>query len=90
MLNFHAVDRDDASDGTGNVRHIARHGVTTEEVEQVLRSAAARDETSRSSARRVRFGWTTTGKFLMVAYKLKQGRTLTVVRPTTAYEVPPH
>lgn len=89
MVVFQAVEWDDAADPGGNVRHVAAHGLTPEEVEEVLDDPNGSDDVSRSSGRPVRFGRTSTGKFVMVAYEVKRGRTITVVRPITAYEVRP-
>lgn len=89
MVKFDAVEWDDAADPRGNVAHIARHELTPEEVESVLVSPNARDGTSRSSARKTLFGWTDSGRFIMIAYKLKQTRTSITVRPITAYDVDP-
>jgi hypothetical protein len=89
VVKFNAVQWDDESDPTGNVAHIAEHGLTTEEVESVLRNPNAREEMSRSSGRKVLFRWTNTNRFIMVAYKLKQTRSTIAVRPITAYPVDP-
>jgi uncharacterized DUF497 family protein len=75
-------DLDD--DPGGNVQHCAEHGVTKEEVEEVLDNASDSD-TSRSSGRPVAFGDTKTGKHLMVVFEEIDGDT---VYPVTAYEVP--
>ncbi len=75
-------DPDDEPDG--NVQHCAEHGVTPEEVDEVLESAVDAD-ISRSSGRPVVFGDTRTGRHLMVVYKNVDAVT---VYPVTAYEVP--
>ena len=75
-------DMDD--DPEGNVFHCAEHGVTKEEVEEVLESMSDSD-VSRSSSRPVVFGNTSTGRHLMVAYEEIDEDT---VYPVTAYEVP--
>lgn len=56
-------DLDDDPDG--NVRHCAEHGVTKEEVEQVLQNIRDVD-VSRSSGRPIVFGDTSAGRHLMV------------------------
>ncbi len=71
-------DRDDDPDG--NVQHCA----TKEEVEDVLENPLDED-TSRSSGRPVAFGYTSTGRHLMVVYEQIDADT---VYPVTAYEVP--
>ncbi len=63
--------------------HIAAHGVTREEFEEVVCDP---DDVcaSRSSGRPIAFGETSTGKYLGCVYELLDDAT---VRPVTAYEV---
>jgi uncharacterized DUF497 family protein len=75
-------DLDDDPDG--NVQHCVEHGVTKEEVEEVLQNATDAD-IIRSSGRPVVFGDTSTGRHLMVVYEDIDTNT---VYPVTAYEVP--
>jgi len=75
-------DRDDDPDG--NVQHCAKHGVTKEEVEDVLENPSDED-ISRSSGRPVAFGDTREGRHLMVVYEQVDDDT---VYPVTAYDVP--
>jgi hypothetical protein len=75
-------DLDDDPDG--NVQHCAEHGVTKEEVEEVLQNPTDAD-TSRSSGLPVVFGDTSMGRHLMVVYEEIDADT---VYPVTAYEVP--
>jgi uncharacterized DUF497 family protein len=75
-------DLDDDPDG--NVQHCAEHGVTKEEVEEVLQNPEDSD-VSRSSGRPVVFGHTSTGRHLMVVYEEADPDT---VYPITAYDVP--
>jgi uncharacterized DUF497 family protein len=75
-------DLDDDPDG--NVQHCADHGVTKDEVEEVLHNATDAD-ISRSSGRPVAFGDTSTGRHLMVAYEEVDADT---VYPETAFDVP--
>ncbi len=75
-------DLDDDPDG--NVQHCAEHGVTKDEVEEVLQNAEDAD-ISRSSGRPVVFGDTSAGRHLMVVYEEIEPDT---VYPITAYEVP--
>jgi len=70
-------------DPNGNVRHIAEHDVTKEEVEEVLENFIG-IETSRSSGRPVAFGETSTGRLIAVVYEEVDEDT---VYPVTAYEV---
>lgn len=90
MIRFDAILWDDAADPTGNVRHVAAHGVTPAEVESVLRNANAEDGVSRTTGRKMAFGWTDTGKFLAVAYTVKQTRSTVALYPVTAYPVDPY
>jgi uncharacterized DUF497 family protein len=75
-------DLDDDPDG--NVQHCAEHGVTKDEVEEVLQNAEDSD-ISRSSGRPVVFGDTSTGRHLMVVYEEVEPD---MVYPITAYDVP--
>lgn len=75
-------DLDDDPDG--NVQHCAAHGVTKEEVEEVLENATDTD-ISRSSGRPGVFGDTSAGRHLMVVCEEIDADT---VYPVTAYEVP--
>jgi uncharacterized DUF497 family protein len=67
----------------GNLHHIAEHGVTRDEVEQVLRNPIA-VESSRSSGRPIAFGETDTGRLIAVIY---EGISDDTAYPVTAYEV---
>ena len=75
-------DLDD--DPEGNVRHCRDHGVTKEEVEEVLGRPTDID-ISRSTGRPVAFGETRNGRQIMVVYEEVDAAT---VYPITAYEVP--
>jgi uncharacterized DUF497 family protein len=83
-MPFDSVIWDLDDDPEGNVHHCAEHGVTKEEVEEVLENATDAD-VSRSSGRPVVFGDTTTGRHLLVVYEEIDEHT---VYPVTAYEVP--
>ena len=76
-------DLDDDPDG--NVRHVADHGVTKEEVEEVLQRPSGIDS-SRSSDRPIVFGWTSAGRFLVVVFEEIDRDT---AYPVTAYDVEP-
>ncbi len=76
-------DLDD--DPEGNVQHIAEHGITKDEVEQVLENPEG-IESSRSSGRPIAFGETSTGRIIAVVYEEIDQDT---VYPITAYEVEP-
>jgi uncharacterized DUF497 family protein len=83
-MPYHTIVWDLDDDPDGNVQHCAEHGVTMEEVEQVLQRSTDAD-LSRSSGRPVVFGDTNTGRHLMVVYETIEADT---VYPITAYEVP--
>jgi len=65
-MRFDSILWDLDDDPDGNVQHCAGHGVTKEEVEEVLQDAEDGD-VSRSSGRPVVFGSTRMGRYLMVA-----------------------
>lgn len=75
-------DLDD--DPAGNVQHCLEHGVTKDEVAEVLQNPTDTDR-SASSGLPVAFGDTTTGRHLMVVYEEVDDET---VYPITAYDVP--
>ena len=79
-------DLDDEPDG--NVQHIAEHGVTVDEVEDVLHDSRSRVGRSRRSGRPQVFGWTSTGKFITVIWE-EVSDDPRMIYPVTAYEVPP-
>ncbi len=70
----------------GNVRHVAEHGITMEEVEEVLLNENNPVGESRSSGRPITFGETSTGKRIAVVWEQASDNPL-VIRPMTAYEV---
>ena len=79
-------DLDD--DPEGNIQHIAEHGITQEEVEEVLNDPRSSFGVSESSGLPMAFGWTSTGRHLTVVFERVEADPPTV-RPVTAYEVPP-
>ena len=83
-MPFDCVLWDLDDDPDGNVQHCAEHGVTPDEVEEVLDNPTDHD-VSRSSGKPVVFGDTSAGRHLMVVYELVDDG---VVYPITAYEVP--
>jgi hypothetical protein len=78
----------DANDPDGNVGHIAEHGLTPEEVDSVLINPTNPTAVSRSSGNPAVFGWTMTGRYIIVVYEEVMDDPRTVY-PITAYEVPP-
>lgn len=79
-----AIVWDLEGDPEGNVQHCAEHGISKEEVEDVLQNPLDGD-VSRSSGRPVVFGETSAGRHLMVVYEEIEVDT---IYPITAYEVP--
>ena len=67
----------------GNVEHIAEHGLTPEDVEEVVQNPRSTDK-SRSSGRPVATGYTPDGRYVFVVYELMDDVTVYVV---SAYEV---
>ncbi len=67
----------------GNVEHIAEHGLTLEDVEEVLLSPLDRD-ISRSTGLPIVFGFTPDGRYILVVYEQIDEVT---IYPVTAYEV---
>jgi uncharacterized DUF497 family protein len=84
-MAYSAVLWDLDDDPEGNVQHILLHGITKEEVEEVLERSEA-TEISRSSGRPIAFGETRTGRLIVVVYEQIDDDT---VYPVTAYEVEP-
>ena len=82
LYEFIIWDLDDDPDG--NVQHCEEHGVSKDEVEEVLENISDAD-ISNSSDRPVVFGDTTAGRHLMVVFEEIDSDT---IYPVTAYEVP--
>ncbi len=74
-------------DRMGNVRHIADHDVTPDEVEEVLNDRHSRTAYSESSGRPITFGWTSEGRYLAVVWELVEEEPLRAY-PITAYPAP--
>lgn len=68
----------------GNVQHCLQHGVTKEEVEDVVRSLSSRHGISRTSGLPAIFGDTRAGRHLIVVYEAIDDDT---IYPITAYDV---
>lgn len=79
-------DLDD--DAEGNVQHIAAHDLTKAEVEDVLTNPRNPTTESRSSGEPATFGWTDTGRYILVVWEHVDDDPMTI-KPITAYEVPP-
>jgi hypothetical protein len=74
-------------DPHGNFQHIAEHGITPEEVEEVLNDRHSQTAQSASSGRPITFGWTAAGRYLAVVWELADEEPLTLY-PVTAYPAP--
>ena len=74
-------------DVDGNVRHIAEHDVTPDEVEEILNDRQSRTAHSASSGRPITFGWTAQGRYLAIVWELVEEDPLAIY-PITAYPVP--
>ena len=68
----------------GNVEHIAGHGITPEEVREVMENDGCEHGVSESSAEPLVMGYTKAGRFLVVVYEQVDDIT---VKPITAYEL---
>lgn len=77
-------------DPEGNYWHICveGHGLTRDEVEELLGAAYPGEAASHSSGRPVVFGWTSTGKYVVVVYD-DVSAPIPTVYPVTAYEATP-
>ena len=83
-MSFLRLLWDHPDDPSGNVQHIAEHGLEIEHVEEVL--ANPTDEgVSRSSGQRCLWGYTLENLYVIVVYEEIDDDAIRVV---TAYEVP--
>ena len=67
----------------GNVQHIAEHGLTPEDVEEVLFNPVGHD-LSRTTGLPIVFGFTANRRYILVVYEQVDGIT---IYPITAYDV---
>lgn len=67
----------------GNVEHIADHGLTPEDVEEVVFNPVDRD-VSQTSGLPIVFGFTPDGRYILVVYEQVDDVT---IYPVTAYDV---
>jgi uncharacterized DUF497 family protein len=74
-----------------NTEHVERHGVTPQEVDEVLASPSSRviDNPSPTSNRPAIFGYTNEGRPLLIAYDLLDDDVPRRIYPITAYEPEP-
>ncbi len=83
-MNIFRILWDDPDDPDGNVQHIADHGLTIEDVEEVL-SDPTSEGVSASTGRPCVWGYTQEDVYIIVVYEEIDQDTIRVV---TAYEVP--
>jgi hypothetical protein len=74
---------DDPDHLDGNVAHIAEHGLTPDEVEDVLLNSSLEIVGSAATKRPGRFGRTTTGRYIVVFWDIASDEPH-VVYPVTA------
>jgi hypothetical protein len=75
-------------DPYGNYVHIVvEHGVSQDEVDDVVCNPTNPTTESDSSGRPITFGWTQTGRHLAVVWELVSDDPYTI-KPVTAYEAP--
>ena len=70
-------------DPTGNVQHIAEHGLSKEDVEQIVCNPT-KTGASRATGRPTAFGYTDWGSYVGVVYEQVDENT---VYPATAFEL---
>ena len=79
---------DEPDEPEGNTAHVAEHGLTPEEVDELLLDDTLTTDWSKSSGRPCRFGWTSTGLHIVVIWE-EVNKDPRMIYPVTAYEVPP-
>jgi hypothetical protein len=82
------IDWDDPDEDSGNTSNIAEQGLTPEEVESVLYDPSSTFDFSASSGQPVAFGYTSTGRFIVVAFDVLNPDDPLIIHPVTAYEDP--
>jgi uncharacterized DUF497 family protein len=75
-------------DPEGNVQHIAEHGISADEVCEVLFGPHSNTTISRSSGEQITFGYTEAGRYIAVVWEHVTDDPLTM-RPITAFDAPP-
>lgn len=89
-MNDLVIIWDDEDDPDGNFWHICvdGHGLTRDEIEEVLRTDESEIEVSRTSGRPTAFGWTSAGERIAVVFE-EVSDDPRMMYPITAYIVPP-
>lgn len=83
-MNFLRILWDDPDDPEGNVQHVEEHGLSIDDVEEVLENPIAQGA-SASTGRPCVWGYTLEALYIIVVYDEIDADTIRVV---TAYEVP--
>jgi uncharacterized DUF497 family protein len=83
-MDYLSILWDDPNDPNGNVQHILEHGLSIEDVEDVLEIPTSTG-TSTSTGRPCLWGYTAEGQYILVVYDQIDEDT---IRVRTAYEVP--
>ena len=86
-MDFDYLEWDSEDNPRGNVRHIADHGLSVDEVEDVIYDPRSRPIRSRSSRRPALISRTSTGKMIIVIYERHKDAGIVVIRPASAYEI---
>jgi uncharacterized DUF497 family protein len=86
-MTFVTIVWDLEDDPGGNVQQIAQHGVSREEVEDVLLDDDNPTAKSRTSGRPITFGYTSDGRYLGVVWELLNDDPR-MIYPVTAYDAP--
>jgi uncharacterized DUF497 family protein len=81
-MDYWRILWDDPDDPHGNVQHIAEHGLSIEDIEDVLAKPTS-EGVSRSSGRPCVWGYTEESVYIIVVYEIIDRDTIRVV---TAYE----
>ena len=75
------------NDPDGNVQHILDHGISMEEVEEVLLDRDSVTTASRQSGYPITFGYTSSDRYIAVVWEHIMADRVTA-RPITAYDAP--
>ncbi len=75
-------------DPEGNVQHLLEHDVSKEEFEEVYHETTGPPIRSHSSGNPMKFGWTSTGKYLAIVWEVVS-KDPPAIYPLTAYPVSP-
>jgi len=79
---------DEPDEPDGNTAHVAEHDLAPEEVDEVLLDDSLTTTYSATTGRPCKFGWTSTGRHIIVIWD-EVSDDPRMVYPVTAYEVPP-